>query len=191
MKKKFLVGLAAGVVMLGMVGMAQASYMSTVGPVDEFYSMGDLGNSGDNTELDWVNSVLVGGGYDDFLFKDENMSDAWTSVTDESGKALPGIYAYDLKDSPSQYFVIKTGTGNKDPQFDHFLFENVGNQQYAVIDLNAFGGVKIKNIGKVSHINGVGGGGSSAVPEPTTMALLFGGLGVLGYNTFRKKFARK
>ncbi len=38
---------------------------------------------------------------------------------------------------------------------------------------------------------GGGGGDSSAVPEPTTMALLFGGLGVLGYNTFRKKFAKK
>lgn len=36
-----------------------------------------------------------------------------------------------------------------------------------------------------------GASGSSAVPEPTTMALLFGGLGVLGYNTFRKKFAKK
>lgn len=35
------------------------------------------------------------------------------------------------------------------------------------------------------------GGGSSAVPEPTTMALLFGGLGVMGYNRFRKKFGKK
>ena len=51
-----------------------------------------------------------------------------------------------------------------------------------------------KNNPTLSHITFYtknSGGGSSAVPEPTTMALLFGGLGIMGYNTFRKKFAKK
>ena len=105
-------------------------------------------------------------------------------VMDMKNPNQVGTYALNMLGSPA-YFFIKTGA--KQDGFDHFLFENLESLSWAVIDLP---GLDIKNIGKLSHVGEVGGGGAppqEQVPEPGTILLLGGGLlGLAFYGRGRK-----
>jgi hypothetical protein len=151
-----------------------------VGSVDNLINSAKLANSGDATEIAWVNSVLGTSFTTDDLTKYTNSSPGW--LWEET--SVDGVWAIDLKTDP-EYFYIKTGGGAATAgDFDHFLYENLDDFNWGVVDLLAIG-VEINNWGAISHVGEIGGQGTE-VPEPGTMVLL--GLGLIGLAGLRKKF---
>jgi|GEM_PF-1440256 len=169
MKKTLLAILIAGLAITGLSGLAQAVTIDTL-----LYET-KLADSSKSTELEWVNGLL-GGGFT-FLYKDENLSGEWTN--EGEGR----IYSHALVNSPA-YFLIKTGQVTDDKN-THFLFQNIGELNLAVINLSAMGFNTISNITGVSHISEFGG--STPVPEPATMLLFGAGMaGLVGVARQRK-----
>jgi len=179
MKKRFLTGLATGFLVLAMSGTSQALTIdaSIVGSVDPWVASATLGNSGDQTEINWVNTALnaISPGSGTYTIADLTKTDTpvpslvWYQVTGSGSVAYEYAFQF-LSDAPD-YFYIKTGNlGNGTD--DHFLFQNIANLAYGVVVLtNTFSPDDTIQLGKFSHIGEVGGG--SPVPEPATM-LLFG-----------------
>ena len=153
----------------------------TVGSVDTLLSQTVLENSGDETVADWINSVLDDGyaltGTD--LLSTDVVASEWLSVT---GTGNVSTFAHQLTTDP-EFFLIKTGNVTN-PDYRFFLYENIGELDWAVIDLGADGMnfLSITNIGGVSHITEV-----SPVPEPATMLLFGTGLVGLAGGRLRKK----
>lgn len=149
-----------------------------VGSLDQFMGSASLNNSGESTELAWVNSILNPD--TSFSYKIEQGSFVWKE-TDTAG-----TWANFLTDSPD-YFLIKTG-GNRNT---HYLFENTDSKSYAVIALSRFdapGNSGSLTISGISHITAFGGSpiDGNQVPEPATMLLLgFGLLGLAGVSRKR------
>lgn len=146
-----------------------------VGEVDTWLASTRLGNSGEDTELQWVRSVLGS----DIVLQERTETEegaGWLRTNEDSR-----VYAFDFVGDNTEYFLVKTGatsSGNT-----HFLFENVQNFSWGVIDLDLNDIESIKNVGKLSHIGEYGAG--APVPEPATLVLL--GSGLLGLAGFRRK----
>jgi hypothetical protein len=186
-------GLASALVVLGMLGLSGVASASAytinggatdVGVLDVLTASATLADSGDATELAWIQGVL-GSSYT--MTKFDVTDNDWT-LADET----TSVYATDLGLDAGDYFFIKLGNRSGLPD-THFLFENMDMLAWAVIDLetsfdNFFTGdidVALKNIGKVSHIGNVGG--TPAVPLPAA-AWLFGSalLGFMGFSVRRR-----
>ncbi|MFZ5759700.1 MAG: PEP-CTERM sorting domain-containing protein [Thermodesulfobacteriota bacterium] len=181
MKKTLTKTLAAGLVsaglLFGMTGTVKALSLSDVGSIDNLLAGTELGNSGDQTEINWINSVLnTSYTVADYLKYDTEDGEGWIQLTDDTS-----AYAHELETAPA-YFLIKTGNlqlSNTNPfyQFDTFLYENLAGLDWAVIDLvDQLGAnvLEIKNIGKLSHLGEIDP--STPVPEPATMLLFGSGL---------------
>lgn len=137
-----------------------------VGSVDTLISSTALKNSADATELGWINTVLKS----NFTTDTRYSSPQWT-VTDQNSE----VFATQLTGGPG-YYLIKTGNKiTKDGEYD-FLFQNLGNTGYAVIDLfSASNGLDFdpnKTVTGISHLTAVD---FQPVPEPGTMVLLGAG----------------
>ena len=156
---------------------SKALSLDAVGGVDNFIDNTSLGDSGDQTEIDWVNSVL-GTNFtkSDFTKETTNEGAGWAQI--DSSK----IYAYDVSDISPEYFLVKIGAKPDAP--DTFLYENIGDLGWAVINLEGTD-FTIKNIGKLSHIDTFS---SNPVPEPATMLLL--GTGLVGIAGISRKFKK-
>jgi len=143
-----------------------------VGSIDILIDSADLGNSGDQTELDWVNDVLN----TSFTAMEKYSVMNWVETDTD------GVYAIDFKSEEPTYFFIKTGN-TLESGFDHFLYQNIASLNWGIIDLLALG-VEVDRIGVVSHIGELGGE-TTQIPEPTTLLLL--GLGLVGLAGLRRK----
>jgi hypothetical protein len=153
--------------------------MTAIGSEDTFIFADYLGNSGNATEIKFIedNSTLVVPSYTKF----DTVEGDWINVEGT-------IWAYDLGTLDTDFFLIKTGnlksnkTGNLklNSASNTYFYKNVGFLQYAVIDFADFG--PKMNAGKISHI---GAPVSEPVPEPSTILLL--GIGLLGLGWYGRK----
>ena len=128
-------------------------------------------NSGDGAVLEWIQDSL----------KDPTLGFAKfnTTSSDWSQIGSSTVFTHSLEGEPA-YFFVKIGAGGLSSDApDHFIFKNLGELNLAVIDI-ASTGFTITNIGKISHIG--------AIPEPSTLLLLGGGLlGLAVYGRRRMK----
>jgi hypothetical protein len=149
--------------------------LADVGSVDDLIAQTTLQNSGDDTELTWIAGVLN---------VDKNTL-SYSKITNSSGdnwqliSGTTNIFALDLGSEPS-WFMLKTGAGSA---YRNFLYQNLGELQYAVIDFTELGFSSI-NIGKISHV--ASAGDATSVPEPASLA----GIG-LGLATIAAKLRRR
>ncbi len=176
---KKILGILLCIGLLVMPVMSQALSLYDVGGVDSFLFNTSLGNSGDQTELDWVNEKL-GTNYtmDEFNKIETNNGNGWIGIDNYAS-----IYAYNVENIQPAYFLVKIGAKKDDS--DTFLYKNIGDLGWAVINLvgESF---TIKEVGKLSHLDTFG---STPVPEPATMLLLGSGLvGLAGFG--RRKFIK-
>lgn len=148
-----------------------------VGSLDTFVASTILANSSDQSEINWINSVL-GTSYlvsDYTKFEMQYDGEGWIA-TDQAG-----VWAFDMNNDPD-YFLIKLGAGAKDPPTTHLLFANNAEFYWAVVALSGGNDYVIKNVGKISHI---GFGDGTKVPEPASFLLM--GMGLLGLGLFGRK----
>jgi hypothetical protein len=196
MKKILLASLAAGMFLVGMVGIAQALPLTinsgtiVVGNVDTLIAWAQQGStelpsSGDPKEIAWVNKE-TGEKYTlpADLVKTEETDPTWKpnwyAVDSQSG-----TYAFDFLTDTPDYFYLKIGN-NTDGTYTHFLFQNIDSLNWGVITLNLNldgANLTIDNFGKLSHLGEVGG---NHAPEPATMILF--GTGIVGLvGVYRRK----
>lgn len=151
-----------------------------VGSADTLLFQADLNNSSEAEELSWVKSVL--GVEVTFDYKVDSFN--WLKTDNTTGE----IYATALQNSP-EYFLIKMGNIKIEPiNYSHFLFENLADLSYAVIDLADFGAdINNINIFKVSHVTALTE--INPVPEPATVFLF--GIGLLGIAGLGRKTRKK
>lgn len=139
-----------------------------VGSLDQLLQWtNSLQNSNPTTETNWVNSILNPD--TTFTLKTETVS--YTAV--DGG----GAYAFALLSDPG-YYVIKNATF-------WALFQNNASTDWAVFNLDGLpSGINLGGSGQltISHVSEFGG--STSVPEPSSLGLL--AAGILGLAAARR-----
>jgi hypothetical protein len=160
---------------------ASALPVLEVGSVDSLVAWTTIGSSGDGAEAAFIAKYL-GLDADDIAFEKAKGSgdDGWEQV-DGTTK----LFSFDFTSAgiyePS-YYLVKTGSGvqYQGASYTHFLFQNLGSLEYAVIDLGLFTASRGKiEIDKVSHVSTAGG--RTKVPEPGSLSLMLLGLASVAF----------
>ncbi|HEY9134625.1 MAG TPA: PEP-CTERM sorting domain-containing protein [Pseudomonadales bacterium] len=179
MKTQYAAKLAALITALVLSTSSWAYMVGTtdVGGVDSIFAHNTLADSSAAGEEAWVESLL---GYD-VAISYKNDATSWSLVNGETS-----IYASGLS-SPTAYYIVKFGNGGISGLDSHYLYQNLDELMYAVIDLDLVSTAHNFNIGRVSHVTEFGAG-TTDVPEPGTLMLLgLGLLGMLGASVRSKK----
>lgn len=179
--KKIYTSCIAAILYCGTVGYANSATITTagayfgtnVGVLDTLLSIDSLANAGQNTETNWVSSIL--GTTATFSVKTQNVPVYGTDVAN--------LFAVDLVNTPG-YYILKNATY-------WALYQNVNSLSWAVFDASALpSGMNVGaghlTISHVSEFNANGGGSGPTggqVPEPSVISLL--GLGLLGMGASR------
>jgi hypothetical protein len=151
--------------------------LADVGGIDLLLASTKLADSGEATEENWVKSVL---GLDDLVFETKNDGAfSWQAVD-----GMLGVWAQGLVTDPA-YYLVKTGKKSAvGPGHTHFLFDNLTDLSWAVVDLQVLGFDPSKvNFTKISHISEFSG--AVEIPEPAVLALL--AIGLLGLSVSRRR----
>jgi hypothetical protein len=179
----------SALVLLGLSTAASAVPMEISGPADSLVAWGNLANSGEATEreflADYLNVDASAVSYTQFA-NSGGEDGAWEAVNGTSA-----LWAYDFGDDTPALFLIKTGNhvtlAGGTTVYDTFLFSNTTGLSWGVIDLGVFGRNRGSiEIAMVSHV-GATIATTTDVPEPGTLALL--GLGLMGLGVARRKRA--
>ena len=189
-----------------------------VGQIDTFIESGIVSGNNPTDELAWATGILndhadYGNGSGDyqleFTFKDDAGTTNWTS-TDTNG-----VYSYDLGEatntqtesgvaagevdaSDSNFFILKLGNGGNNITDSHYLFENLDEARYAVVNFEDpnldFTLTAVQAFGRISHTTGSTGEdqnnpgpGNPEVPEPSTYAMFGMAFGILGFVGYRNR----
>lgn len=154
------VGIVALVVATNSWGYTISGGVTNVGSLDALIGISQLPNSGQQTETDWVNSLL-------------NPDTTFTTKTETVSYSLvdgqTSIYTFALQSDPGWY-IVKNATWSA-------LFQNAASVDWAVFDDNLLpGGMNLGGTGEltISHVSEFGG--STSVPEPSSLTLLVAGL---------------
>jgi hypothetical protein len=173
----------ATVCLLAFSATASAIPIATTGGADTLVSWAALANSGLGSETQFVADYLnVAANTISYSQLPDSGGSAWLPIDNEDS-----MFAFDFGNTNPLLFLVKMGSGvgitGVTGTFDTFLFSNVNELRYGVIDLDLFtrshGQIEI---GMVSH---VGTSGTTQVPEPGTWSLL--ALGLAGFVFVRRK----
>ena len=152
---------------------------STVGSVDTLIDSANVfnlyGSSGEADEEAWVESVL---GFD--VVFDDKMDGGfnWELVD-----GTTSTYAQSFLEAPD-YYLVKVGN-LKDTDDTHFLFRNIAELYYGVINLADMGfNLTKEGVGKISHIS-LFDTTTTDIPEPSVLTLFV--LGLAGLVLARRK----
>lgn len=172
MKRQLLAAIVFGLLSIASTGWSYmlVSDSTDVGAQDTLLQAAKLKNSGEATELAWIQSFFPD---TDFIMKQDGLTGTeWQKVNYGDLWALPLL-------SDADYFLVKTGnTGT----FTHYLFQNLDELSWAVISLADVNITGVVGVEKISHVSEYGG---APVPEPGTF-LLFG-TGLLGLAIYGKR----
>lgn len=146
----------------------------SIGSVDTFIGKASLPNSGEGTELNWANSLLMETVTFGTKIEQDNFS--WSNMNDLSFLSVSG--------SPA-YYLLKFGNGSLQAD-SHYLFKNEVSLDHIVIDSSdSFFNDLNANEGRLSHITTFNGGvTTTSIPEPMTLAILM--MALLGIRLMRK-----
>lgn len=149
--------------------------VTDVGSIDDLVASKKLPNSGDATQIDWVKTELWVQGV---LGQDYTIDPKLEPLNYYSADNT--IAAISLPSKPG-YFFVKTG--NVESGYDHFLYKNLDELAWGVVDVTEWG--TDANIGKISNVGVVDG---APVPVPAAAWLL--GSGLIGLVGVRRKFKK-
>lgn len=145
--------------------LSSAASTSFAYTVDTVYAKADLANAGAGTVLSWIQQVT---GDNTLTFEDELQGSGGWSYDSNLKQYFATI------DPATEWFVVKTGNLKLGPtNFNHFLFQNIGELNLAVLTAADLGGDF--SIGKISHTRTYDGG-TASVPETGTLGLMAAGL---------------